>query len=598
MRLTTTATSSIACVSYLLATVQAASLYNLTGILNITQTVQGLANYFSFNYSNGDPAVYALSNGAPYPYHPYGAQQAGPGGPLLLQDFNLMDSISHFDRERIPERVVHAKGGGAHGYFELTDSLSDIGFARIFQDPGYTCPITVRFSTVGGESASPDTMRDPRGFSIKLKTDVGNVDWVFLNSPVFFIRDPNKFPHFIHSQKRDPSTHLNQWLDSTRTWDYYVHNPEVLHQLTYMFGDRGCPKSWALMNGYSGHTYKMINAQGNLTYVQFHLHSEQGVEGFTDEEATELWAKSDYNTAEFYERLANGKPAAWTVYVQTMTPEQAENFTYSINDLTKVWPHKEFPLRKFGRIVLNQNPDNYFAEVEQLAVAPSHLIPGIEASNDPVLQSRLYSYPDTHRHRLGPNYQQLPVNRPRTFENGSGCPFLAGNFQRDGAMAIDNQRDRPNYLSYFSPMNAIGGDASNYSHGIPPIERAKYAGVVTNTSEAMWESVQEERLKRAHEEKIWMNSYYWVSGFGEKDVEQPRKLYQNVYNETQKEMLVTAIVNHASKVKDCKTKNWVPTLWGLVDKELGQKVANGLKVNYTYTPVEQYAKLVGEAAAY
>lgn len=599
MRLSARSASSIAFSCYLLTTAQAiSSFYELTGIVNLTETVQGFANYFTSNYSKDDLAVYAVSNGAPLQYHPYGAQQAGPGGPLLMQDFNLMDSISHFDSERIPERVVHAKGGGAHGYFELTDSLSDITYARMFQDPGYNCPVTARFSTVGGERASPDTMRDPRGFALKFRTDVGNMDWVFLNTPVFFLRDPNKFPHFIHSQKRDPSSHINQWLDSTRTWDYYIHNPECLHQITYMFGDRGCPKSWALMNGYSGNTYKLVNAQGNITYVQFHFQSEQGVEGFPDQEATELWGKSDYNTLEFYERLASGKPAVWTLYVQTMTPEQAENFTYSINDLTKVWSHKEYPLRKVGRLVLNQNPVNYFNEIEQLAFAPAHLIPGVEPSNDPVLQARLFSYPDTHKHRLGANYQQLPVNRPRTFESGSGCPFLGGNFQRDGFMAIDNQRDRPDYLSYFSPINAVGNDPSNYSHGIPPIEHAKFVGVVTNKSEAMWEKIQEERGKRAHDEKIWMNSYYWVYGFGEKDVEQPRILYQNIYNDTIRQGLVDAVVAHAGRVKDEKTKGWVPSLWGLIDKDLGQKVADGLNVTYQYVPVDQYAKLVGESAAY
>ncbi|AQZ12678.1 hypothetical protein BZL39_E00160 [Zygosaccharomyces parabailii] len=369
---------------------------NFTGGVNLTRQVDSLEDYFTANYSSNDSAIYALSNGVPYAEHPYGSLLANPGGPLLLQDFNLMDSMSHFDRERIPERVVHAKGGGAHGYFELTDSLSDLTFARIFQEPGYTCPITVRFSTVGGERASPDTMRDARGFSIKLKTDIGNMDWVYLNTPVFFLRDPNKFPHFTHAQKRDPSTNLNQWTDSSRIWDYYLQNPEALHQITYMFGDRGCPKSWALMNGYSGHTFKFFNAAGNMTYVKFHLHSEQGVEGFSDEEAAKLHGQTDYNTQEFYNRIASGGKPAWTVYVQTMTPEQAENFTYSVNDLTKVWPHSQFPLRRAGRIIIDQNPVNYFAEVEQAAFSPSHLIPGIEPSNDPVLQSRLYSYPDSH----------------------------------------------------------------------------------------------------------------------------------------------------------------------------------------------------------
>ncbi|SJM88862.1 related to Catalase T [Zygosaccharomyces bailii] len=571
---------------------------NFTGGVNLTRQVDSLEDYFTANYSSNDSAIYALSNGVPYAEHPYGSLLANPGGPLLLQDFNLMDSMSHFDRERIPERVVHAKGGGAHGYFELTDSLSDLTFARIFQEPGYTCPITVRFSTVGGERASPDTMRDARGFSIKLKTDIGNMDWVYLNTPVFFLRDPNKFPHFTHAQKRDPSTNLNQWTDSSRIWDYYLQNPEALHQITYMFGDRGCPKSWALMNGYSGHTFKFFNAAGNMTYVKFHLHSEQGVEGFSDEEAAKLHGQTDYNTQEFYNRIASGGKPAWTVYVQTMTPEQAENFTYSVNDLTKVWPHSQFPLRRAGRIILDQNPVNYFAEVEQAAFSPSHLIPGIEPSNDPVLQSRLYSYPDSHRYRLGVNYQQLPVNRPRTFESGSGCPFLAGNFQRDGYMAFDNQRDRPDFIRSSDKINAIGSDPRNYTNGIPPNAGPKYFGVVTNASAALWEHIQEERLKRAHEEKIWVNSFYTITGFSEKDVEQPKNLYLNVFNDTQKEGFITAIVNHASRISNSNIKSRVPSLMGLLDQQLGQKIADRLMVNYTYVTVDQYSSLIGQSSAY
>ncbi|CUM67110.1 uncharacterized protein PRCAT00004799001 [Priceomyces carsonii] len=546
-----------------------------------------------------DQAVYTTSNGVPYNKHPYSAQTAGPGGPLLLQDFNLLDDIAHFDAERIPERVVHAKGGGAHGYFELTDSLSDLSYARPFQSPGYKCPVTARFSTVGGERASADTIRDPRGFSIKLKTDIGNMDWVFNNTPVFFIRDPLKFPKFIHTQKRDPSTHLNQLSDSTHTWDYYTQNPECLHQITYMFGRRGVPKSWARMNGYSGHTFKLVNDKEEITYVQIHVLADGGFETVSNAESGQLAGSSpDHNIKDLYERIAKGEKPSYTCYIQTMTPKQAEEFRYSINDLTKIWPHKEFPLRKFGKIVLDQNPVNYFSEIEQVAFSPSHLVPGIEPSNDPVLQSRLFSYSDTHRHRLGVNYQQLPVNRPLTFERGSGCPFMAGNFQRDGFAAYENQGVRPNYISSLSPINATSENPKDYKNGLPPVVDSKFLGVVPKESEDKFEILQKERSKKAHEEKIWLKSYDYISGFSELDVEQPRALYQKVYNDDQKAEFVEAVVGHASTISVNEVKEKVPLLWGLIDKELGAKVAKGLGVKYDPLTIEQYIERVRAAPAY
>lgn len=545
-----------------------------------------------------DPAVYSTSNGVPYAKHPLGAQTAGPGGPLLLQDFNLLDDLSHFDRERIPERVVHAKGGGAHGYFELTDSLSDITYARPYQTVGYQCPVSVRFSTVGGESGTPDTLRDPRGFSFKLKTDVGNMDWVYNNTPVFFIRDPNKFSKFIHTQKRDPSTHLNQNTDSTRTWDYFTLNPESLHQVTYLFGRRGIPSSWARMNAYSGHTFKFYNAKDELTYVQVHVIADGGFETYSNEEGAKVAGESpDHNIKDLYARISSGEHPSYTCYVQTMTPDQAEKFRYSINDLTKIWPHKEFPLRKFGKIVLNKNPVNYFAEIEQLAFSPAHLVPGIEPSNDPVLQSRLFSYSDTHRHRLGPNYQQLPVNKPRTFEKGSGCPFRAGNFQRDGAFAVDNQEFRPDYLSTQLPLNSVANEPEKYVNGLPPVEEKKFVGVVPQESLDKFTILQKENAKRAHEEAIWLKSYDYISGFSELDVEQPRELYQKVYNDEQKEELVEAVVGHASTIAIPAIKEKVPHYWGLLDKELGAKIASGLGVKYEHWTLDEYIKNIGVAPA-
>lgn len=545
-----------------------------------------------------DSAVYATSNGVPYAQHPYGAQTAGPGGPLLLQDFNLVDSLAHFARERIPERVVHAKGGGGHGYFELTDSLSDITYARPFQEPGYKAPVTVRFSTVGGEAGSPDTARDPRGFSVKIKTDIGNYDWVFNNTPIFFIRDPNKFPHFIHTQKRDPSTHLDQNTDSTRAWDYWTQNPESIHQVAYMMGRRGVPKSWAQMNGYSGHTFKNYNAKGELTYVQYHCIADEGVEGFTPDEAGELAGSSkDHNIKDLYERIEAKKYPSWTLYVQTMTPKQAEEFRYSINDLTKIWPHKDFPLRKFGKLVLNQNPENYFAEIEQVAFSPAHLVPGIEASNDPVLQLRLFSYSDTHRHRLGVNYQQLPVNRPRTFEKGSGCPFLAGNFQRDGGATYESQGDRPDFISQVAPINSVSSNSTEAVSGLLPVVDGKFEGVVTQKQVDKSEILQKEHAKRAHEEAIWLKSYDYVSGISELDFEQPRALYQKVFSDEEKKYFIEAIIGHGSKVSVQKIKERVPQYWGLLDDDLGAQIAKGLGVKYSKWTLEEYVQNLGLAPA-
>ncbi|KIW43053.1 uncharacterized protein PV06_04201 [Exophiala oligosperma] len=390
--------------------------------------------------------VYATSNGAPMP-HPYEAQRAGENGPLLLQDFHLIDLLSHFDRERIPERVVHAKGSGAHGFFECTNPADDLTQLDIWGTKGKKCPITIRFSTVGGESGSHDCARDPRGFSVKLRTEDGNWDMVFNNTPVFFLRDPAKFPHFIHTQKRDPSTHLTHADDSTMFWDYLSQNPESIHQVMILMGDRGIPDGYRFMHGYSGHTLKLVKKDGQWVYCQIHLKSMQGTKFITQEDSANK--SPDYSQKDLYEAIERGDFPKWSVEVQTMTPKEAEDVWekqgINVFDLTHVWPQKQFPLRKVGEMTLNENAINYFAEVEQVAFNPSHMPPGVEPSADPVLQSRLFSYPDTHRHRVGVNYQQLPVNAPRT-----GYKF--GNFQRDGSMAFYNQGGRSNYLSSIDPI--------------------------------------------------------------------------------------------------------------------------------------------------
>ncbi len=410
---------------------------------------EGAGKYREYEDDRNAPSqqtLYTTSNGVPMP-HPYETQRAGANGPLLLQDFHLIDLISHFDRERIPERVVHAKGSGAHGTFKVTEPLDDLCLADVFSEKGKECPVSVRFSTVGGESGSHDCARDPRGFSIKFRTAEGNFDMVANNTPVFFLRDPAKFPHFIHTQKRDPQTHLTGADDSTNFWDYLSQNPESIHQVMILMGDRGIPDGYRHMHGYGGHTFKLVNKAGDWVYAQMHMKSLQGTKFFTQEES--LSKSPDYSQKDLFEAIERGDYPSWDVAFQTMTAMEAEQMwekqKINVFDLTHVWPQKQFPLRKVGEFTLNENAKNYFAEIEQIAFNPAHLVPGIEPSADPVLQSRLFSYPDAHRHRIGANYQQLPVNSMR-------AGYRIGNFQRDGQMAFYNQGSRPNYLSSIEPI--------------------------------------------------------------------------------------------------------------------------------------------------
>ncbi|KAL9116080.1 MAG: hypothetical protein Q9227_000449 [Pyrenula ochraceoflavens] len=466
-------------------------------------------NYETDRQTTSQDATYTTSNGVPMP-HPYEAQRAGENGPLLLQDFHLIDLLSHFDRERIPERVVHAKGSGAHGYFECTDPLDDICSADLFSQKGKQCPVSVRFSTVGGESGSHDCARDPRGFSVKFRTEEGNWDLVANNTPVFFLRDAAKFPHFIHTQKRDPATHLTHADDSTSFWDYASQNPESVHQFMILMGDRGIPDGYRFMHGYLGHTTKIINKNGDWMYAQFHMKSMQGTRFLTQEESG---TKSpDYSQKDLFYAIENGDYPSWTVEVQTMTPKQAEELwekqKINVLDMTHVWPQKQFPRRKIGFFTLNENARNYFAEIEQIAFSPSHMPPGIEPSADPVLQSRLFSYADTHRHRIGVNYQQLPVNAPRT-------GFKTGNFQRDGAMAFYNQGSRPNYLSSIEPIH-FRERSVNYdkTHG-------HFIG----------------------------NAVSWLSMISPEDFNAPRALWERVFDEGAKERFINNVSGHMANCK-------------------------------------------------
>ncbi|KII85564.1 hypothetical protein PLICRDRAFT_116086 [Plicaturopsis crispa FD-325 SS-3] len=512
-------------------------------------------------FETADNATYTTSNGAVV-NEPYAAQRAGINGPLLLQDFHHIDLLAHFDRERVPERVVHAKGAGAHGVFEITHSLADITDSKFFSTVGAKARTSIRFSTVGGESGSADTARDPRGFAIKIRTDEGNLDWVFNNTPVFFIRDPVKFPHFIHTQKRDPQTHLK---DADMFWDYLSQNPESIHQVMILFSDRGTPDGYHNEHGYSGHTLKFVKKDGSFTYVQVHVRADGGFKTLDNETAGKLSGSNpDYGTQTLFEAIESGKPPSWTVYVQTMTPAQAESFRYNILDLTKVWPHKEFPLRPVGKIVLNENPQNYFAEIEQLAFSPSHLIPYIEYSADPVLQSRLFSYPDTHRHRLGPNYQQIPVNAPIV---------PVANFQRDGFGTVNgNQGARPNYQSSIAPLK--------YDGRVGAIEGGK----------------QDSERERQHETFVG-GAYRELSELTELDFEQPRALWSKVFSDTDRAHYVSNVAGHLGGAKSEVVKARQLAVFAHVAPELADAVAKAIgfsgKVDPGLIQVKSAAEVIG-----
>lgn len=351
---------------------------------------------------------------------------AGSSGPTLLQDVHLLEKLAHFNRERVPERVVHAKGAGAHGYFEVTNDMSKYTKAKLFNGVGKRTPMFIRFSTVAGELGSADTVRDPRGFAVKFYTEEGNYDLVGNNTPIFFIRDAIKFPDFIHTQKRDPQTHLK---NPTAVWDFWSLSPESLHQVTYLMGDRGIPATFRHMNGYGSHTYKWVNEDGEAVWVKYHFKTDQGVKNMTNDVAAKLAGENpDFHTEDLFNAIENGDFPSWTLHVQIMSLEDAEKYRFDPFDVTKIWSHKDYPLIEVGRMVLNKNPENYFAEVEQATFSPGTMVPGIEPSPDKMLQGRLFAYADAHRYRVGVNHNHLPINRPKAGYQ---------NYQRDGQMRFD-----------------------------------------------------------------------------------------------------------------------------------------------------------------
>lgn len=429
-------------------------------------TSNQLSDYYRKIRDDDERPSATTSSGNPVP-NKDASLTVGKKGPTLLQDWVLIDELAHFARERIPERVVHARGAGAFGYFEVTHDITHYTAAKVFGEIGKKTPIAVRFSQVAGELGYADTVRDVRGFAVKFYTEDGIWDLVGNNTPIFFIRDAALFPSFIHVMKRNPVTHIRP--DYDMFWDMMTSRPETIHQLLVFFSDRGIPASYRNMHGYGSNTFAFVNSFGRVYYCKFHYKTNQGISNLNSDQATKIAGEDpDYFIRDLYNAIANGNYPSWNMSVQIMTPEQAAACPYDPFDVTKVWLHADYPLIPVGKFVLNRNPKNYFAEVEQIGFDPAHLIPGIEPSPDRMLQARLFSYGDTHRYRLGVNNLQLPVN----------SPFKAQNFNRDGFATFDSQGGAPNYhpnsfggpnsderAKGLAPVLPLAGNASRYDNG-------------------------------------------------------------------------------------------------------------------------------------
>ncbi len=453
-------------------------------------------------------------------------------GYTSLVDTQFMEKIAHFGRERIPERVVHAKGAGAFGYFEVTDDLTQYTCANLFNKVGKKTELFARFSTVGGERGSADTARDPRGFAVKFYTEEGNYDMVGNNTPVFFIRDAMKFPDFVHTQKRHPHNNLK---DATMFWDFLSLTPESIHQVMILFSDRGTPKSYREMDGHSSHTYMWYNDKKEYVWIKYHFKTDLGFKTLTGKEAEELAGSSpDCCTQDLFDEIAKGNYPSWTVYVQIMTQEQAKKFRFNPFDVTKVWYHSEYPLIRLGKMVLNRNPENYFADVEQAAFCPSNFVRGIGPSPDKLLQGRIMSYGDTQRWRLGSNFQQIPVNAPK-------CPMH--HYQRDGQMAVNgNGGSGPNYWP-----NSMGTPAPDAAFAPPAVE----IKAVLDRHEVQLEDI---------------------------DFEQAGELYRRVMDDQAKANLISNIAGHICHALKRVQYRQI-ALFCKADAQLGARLAQALKLD-------------------
>ncbi|OJF90315.1 catalase [Alkalibacterium sp. 20] len=456
---------------------------------------------------------------------------AGQHGPTLLQDVHLIEKLAHFNRERVPERVVHAKGAGAHGHFTVTNpDIANYTKADFLSAEGKETPMFIRLSTVAGELGSADTVRDPRGFSVKFYTDEGNYDLVGNNTPVFFIRDAIKFPDFIHTQKRNPQTNLK---DANMVWDFWSLSPESLHQITILHSDRGIPATLRHMQGYGSHTFKWVNKDGDSCWVKYHFRTDQGVKNMDPEVAGKIAGEHpDYHAEDLFNAIEEGDFPSWTLKVQIMPEEDALQYAYDPFDITKVWSHKDYPLIEVGKMVLNRNSENYFAEVEQSAFSPGNFVPGVEASPDKMLQGRLFAYSDAHRYRIGANYNQLPINSPKV---------EVKNHQRGGTMSYSN-----------------GGSAVNYEPN-------------------SYDDLKESKEDKTKPFKV-SGEADSVSYDNDDHFSQPRQLIEEVMSVDERQRLYKNFADHLSGVRDERIVERQLRLFHQVTPELAEVVAKHLEV--------------------
>ncbi|MBO1753235.1 catalase [Actinotalea sp. BY-33] len=469
------------------------------------------------------------------------AQTVGADGPIVLHDHYLVEKLAQFNRERVPERVVHAKGGGAFGTFTTTEDVSRYTRAALFQ-PGAVTETLARFSSVAGELGSPDTWRDPRGFALKFYTTEGNYDLVGNNTPVFFIRDGIKFPDFIRSQKRLPGSHLR---DNDMQWDFWTLSPESAHQVTWLMGDRGLPSSWRHMDGFGSHTYQWINAEGERFWVKYHFTTDQGIDNLTAEAASQLaGSDADIHIRDLYEAIERGDHPSWTLHVQVMPYAAAATYRFNPFDLTKVWPHADFPLIKVGTLELNRNPENYFAQIEQATFAPSNFVPGIAASPDRMLLARIFSYADAHRYRVGTNHAQLPVNSPHA------APVHS--YSKDGAARY----------SFAAPDVPVYAPSSRGGAHAEPGRAGESGG---------WESDGELVRSAAtlHAE--------------DDDFGQAGTLYREVFDDAARARFLETITGHVGGVRSADIRERAVQYWTQVDAGLGAALRAALSVT---APVE------------
>ncbi|GAA0263247.1 catalase [Rhodanobacter caeni] len=465
----------------------------------------------------------------------------GPDGPILLHDVHFLEQMAHFNREKVPERQPHAKGAGAFGVFEATEDVSAYTRAMLFQK-GAKTDMLARFSTVAGEMGSPDTWRDVRGFALKFYTDEGNYDLVGNNTPIFFLRDPMKFPHFIRSQKRLPDSGLR---DNHMQWDFWTSNPETAHQVTYVMGERGLPRTWRHMNGYGSHTYMWINAAGEKFWVKYHFHTLQGMAFFDNAEAAAMaGTDADFHRRDLFEAIARGEHPAWDLSVQVMPYAEAKHYRFNPFDLTKVWPHRDYPLIKVGTMTLNRNPENFFAQIEQAAFSPGNTVPGIGLSPDKMLLGRAFAYADAQRNRIGTNFHQLPVNQPRVPVN---------TYMFDGQMAYHHQGN----AAVYAPNSAGHG----WSDQTGPVADGWEAdGEMTRSAYTL------------HEQ--------------DDDFGQAGTLVRDVWNDAQRAQFVDQVAGSLLAGVRSPVLERAFDYWKHVDRDIGQRIENRVRTGGASEPVQ------------